>query len=152
MNAAIGSYQNLFLDLFFQRQGQTSNIMLQTPAPCISQNIRHQSPVFVQGRNKDKGNRILSHLLAFFALGFKWMLSIWSIWVPRDLAGGAGTLPEILEGSSGWRRCCWQSQSSRSVAALLCKWRRLCSGGCGAASGPSCQRDARPRQAKHFPS
>lgn len=63
MNAAVASHQNLFLDL--QRQGQTNNIRLQTPAPSISHNIWYQSPEFVQGRNKDKGEIILSHLLAF---------------------------------------------------------------------------------------
>lgn len=61
----------IFPDLFFQRQGQTNNIMLQTPAPSISQNIGHQSPEFVQDRNKDKGEMILSQPLAFFAVGFK---------------------------------------------------------------------------------
>lgn len=65
MNAAIASHQNPFPDLFFQRQGQTNNVMLQTPTPSISRNIRHQSPEFVQGRNKNKGEMILSHLLAF---------------------------------------------------------------------------------------
>jgi len=66
IKAEIASHQILFLDSFFQMQGQTNNTMLQMPRLSPSQDVKYKSYEFVEGRSKDKVEMIESHFSEFF--------------------------------------------------------------------------------------